>query len=91
MSSLLPSPFEAGQQNKLNLKERPAAEPGRRSSAPAPGGVDLPAPKPKRKPFSLYLDTEMMDRVKQVARHRGVTIGAVIEACVKMALEQLEG
>lgn len=91
MSSLLPSPFEAGQQNKLNLKERPAAEPGRRISAPVPGGVDLPAPKPKRKACSLYLDTEMMDCVKHVARQRGVPIGAVIEACVKMALEQLEG
>lgn len=53
--------------------------------------VALPPPKPKRKQCSLYLDLEMMDRVKSVARQRGVTIGAVIEACVKMSLDRLEG
>ena len=71
-----------------HLKERPAAE---AAGAPArPGGVGLPEPKPKRGQCSLYLDVEMMERVKRVARKRGVTIGAVIEACVKMALDQLE-
>lgn len=71
-----------------NLKERPAAE---AASAPdRPGGVGLPEPKPKRKQCSLYLDMDMMDQVKRVARKRGVTIGAVIEACVKISLEQLE-
>lgn len=86
------SPFEISkEQREQHMKERPAAESGRRISAPVPGGVDLPAPKPKRKACSLYLDTEMMDRVKHVARQRGVPIGAVIETCVKMALAQLEG
>lgn len=86
------SPFEISkEQREQHMKERPAAESGRPLSAPVPGGAALPAPKPKRKPCSLYLDTEMMNRVKHVARQRGVPIGAVIEACVKMALEQLEG
>lgn len=68
-----------------NLRERP------QDPAPdRPGGVGLPEPKPKRKQCSLYLDVKMVDQVKQVARKRGVTIGAVIEACVKMSLEQLE-
>lgn len=85
------SPFEISkEQREQHMKERPVAEPERRISALVPGGVDLPAPKPKRKPCSLYLDTEMMDRVKHVARQRGVPIGAVIEACVKMSLEKLE-
>lgn len=71
-----------------HLKEQP--EPSAASAPARPGGVGLPVPKPKRKQCSLYLDMEMMDRVKRVARQRGVTIGAVIEACVKLALEQLE-
>lgn len=54
-------------------------------------GLSLPAPKPKRKQCSLYLDAEMMEQVKRVARRRGVAIGAVIEACVRLALEQMEG
>lgn len=53
--------------------------------------VALPLPKPKRKQCSLYLDLEMVDRVKFVAQQRGVTIGSVIETCVKMSLDQLEG
>lgn len=72
-----------------HLKERP--EPPAPAREPArPSGVDLPKPKPKRKQCSLYLDAEMMERVKRVARQRGVAIGAVIEACVKMALDHLE-
>lgn len=60
-------------------------------SVPAETGpVGLPAPKPKRKQCSLYLDTELMDQVKRVAHRRNVTIGAVIETCVKMSLEKLE-
>lgn len=62
-----------------------ARGPGRSDS------VGLPAPRPKRKQCSLYLDQDMMERVKRVARQRGVAIGAVIEACVKMSLNQLEG
>lgn len=86
------NPFKLQERmREQHMEERPVAEPERRISAPVPGNVDLPAPKPKRKACSLYLDTEMMDRVKHVARQRGVPIGAVIETCVKMALEQLEG
>lgn len=54
------------------------------------GGLTLPAPKPKRKQCSLYLSEDMMERVRRIARQQGVTIGAVIEACVKTALEQME-
>lgn len=75
-----------------HLKPRPEPAPTEISSTPGrPGSVGLLAPKPKRKQCSLYLDTEMMERVKQVAHRRSVTIGAVIETCVRMSLEQLEG
>lgn len=53
------------------------------------GVLSLPAPKPRRKQCSLYLDAEMMDRVKQIACQQGVAIGAVIEACVNAALDQM--
>lgn len=76
------------QMRQQNLKERP--EPPADGTPVRPDNTGLPAPKPRRKQCSLYLDVEMMDRVKRVARQRGVTIGAVIEACVKMSLEQLE-
>lgn len=80
------NPFKLQERmREQNHPELPAA------GAPArPGGVGLPEPKPKRGQCSLYLDVEMMERVKRVARKRSVTIGAVIEACVKMALDQLE-
>lgn len=74
------------QQHLKEQPELPASSVSSRS-----GGVGLPAPKPKRKQCSLYLDMEMMDRVKRVARQRGVTIGAVIETCVNMSLDQMEG
>lgn len=77
------------QQNYRERPEPPAAEVV--GTLVRPDSVGLPAPKPRRKQCSLYLDVEMMDRVKRVARQRGVTIGAVIESCVKMSLEQLEG
>lgn len=84
--------FEVREQmRQQNLKREP--EPALEVSADhnRPGPVGLPAPKPKRKQCSLYLDLEMMERVKRVARARGVPIGAVIEACVKMSLDQMEG
>lgn len=55
------------------------------------GGLKLPTPKPRRKQCSLYLDTEMMEWVKRIAQQEGVTIGAVIEACVQAARDQMEG
>lgn len=76
------------QQNLKMPIEPPAAAPP--VEAGQGKGYALPAPKPKRKQCSLYLDVEMMETVKRVARQRGVTIGAVIEACVKIALDQLE-
>lgn len=83
------SPFEISrEQREQHLKERPAPPP--EPADQDQGAGLLPAPKPKRKQCSLYLDVDMMARVKRVAKQRDVTIGAVIEACVKMALEQLE-
>lgn len=76
------------QMRQQHLKER--TEPPAAGAPAQPGGVGLPEPKPKRRQCSLYLDVEMMERVKRAARKRGVTIGAVIEACVKMSLDQLE-
>lgn len=85
------NPFKLQERmREQHLKERP--EPAETVSVQdRPGSVGLPVPKPRRKQCSLYLDMEMMERVKRIARKRGVTIGAVIEACVKMALDQLEG
>lgn len=83
------NPFKLQERmREQNHPERP--EPLAAGAPARPGGVGLPEPKPKRGQCSLYLDVEMMERVKRVARKRGVTIGAVIEACVKMALDQLE-
>lgn len=84
------NPFKLQERmREQHLKERP--EPQEVTGQDRPGSVGLPAPKPRRKQCSLYLDMEMMERVKRIARKRGVTIGAVIEACVKIALDQLEG
>lgn len=84
------NPFKLQERARENYMKDFSDQPA--ASAPARhSGMGFPAPKPKRKQCSLYLDMEMMDRVKRVARQRGVTIGAVIEACVKMSLEQLEG
>lgn len=54
------------------------------------GGLSLPTPKPKRKQCSLYLEADMMDRIRRVAKKHGVTIAAVVETCVKAAIDQLE-
>lgn len=67
---------------------RPKADPA--ASIPGPAGPKLPEPKPVRKQYSIYVSTDMMERVKRVAQQRKVTIGAVVEACISIALDQLE-
>lgn len=79
----------APKESSISLKRKtPPFEP-----EPVPhqsGNLTLPSPKPKRKQCSLYLDAGMMDQVRCIASKKGVTIGAVIEACVKASLESLE-
>lgn len=79
------NPFEASR-NARQQNLEPAQESERKT-----GEVGLLAPKPTRKQYSVYMDVELMEQIRRVARRRGVTIGAVIEACVKLALEELEG
>lgn len=59
-------------------------------ASPSTDGLPLPPPKPKRKQYSVYVSIDTMERVKRVARQRGVTAGDVLEACVKKTLEQME-
>lgn len=72
----------------LQPKTAPEAEPAR-TAAPA-GGLNLPAPKPRRKQYSVYMDAELMEWAKRMADQRGITIGVMFEAIVKMAKEQME-
>lgn len=74
--------------SSIPLKQKPRASEQTRNVQHS--GLTLPAPKPKRKQCSLYLSEDMMERVRRIARQQGVTIGAVIEACVKTALEHME-
>lgn len=84
------NPFKVQSQLREQHLKKPL-EPAVETVAPGhSGSVGLPPPKPRRKQCGLYLDVQMMDKVKQVAQRRGVSIGAVIEACVKIALERLE-
>lgn len=52
--------------------------------------VDLKPRIRKKKTYTVYLDIELMERVQRLAKQKGVAYSVVVEACVKMALEQLE-
>lgn len=74
-----------------NLKERPESQPAETAALPAPGEIIGLEPRRRRKQtFTVYLDKELMGRVQRLAKQKDVAASAVIEACVKMALEQLE-
>lgn len=72
-----------------HLKERPEPAPAVGTSVPA--GLELEARKRRKQTYTVYLDKDLMGRVQRLAKQRGVAASAVIEACVKLALEQMEG
>lgn len=80
----------APKESSIPLKPKAPPEPVQSDDHQPTSGLPLPAPKPKRKQCSLYLDTDMMDRVRRIAKKQGITIGAVIESCVKIALEKID-
>lgn len=86
----IPSPFEVkAEQREQNLKELPELPV---SSAPSRSGkLELEARKRRRQTYTVYLDKELMSRVQRLAKQKDVAASTVIEACVKMGLEQLEG
>lgn len=77
--------------NAIPLQPKTAPNPGPARTAFPAGGLKLPTTKPKRKQCSLYLDIEMMERVKQIAQRSGWTISELMESFVKAGLEQMEG
>lgn len=79
----------ARQQHMKERPEPPAAESGGNSPS-SPEVPKLEARKRRKQTYTVYLDKDLMDRVQRLARQRGVAASAVIETCVKMALEQLE-
>lgn len=85
-------PFEIGrEQREQHLKERPDAVTAPKSASASVGLLELEARKRKKQTYTVYLDKELMSRVQRLARQKDVAASAVIEACIKMALEQLEG
>lgn len=73
-----------------HLKEHPAT--AETASAPArPGVLELEAKKRRKQTYTVYLDKDLMGRVQRLAKQKDVAASAVIEACVKMSLDQLEG
>ena len=86
------SPFEVSrEQREQHLKERQPAPPERPTQLENADPLDLAARKRTRQTYTVYLDRELMGRAQRVAKQRGVSASAVVEACMKKALEQLEG
>lgn len=86
------NPFESrGRGLSLNERSASASEPERDQRADSEsGGIKLPPPKPPRKVYSVYLDKELMERARRIAEGRGVSVAAVIEACLRECLDSLE-
>lgn len=77
------------QQHLKERTERSAPATTEVSSALA-GGVELTARKRRKQTYTVYLDKDLMGRVQRLAKQKNVAASAVIEACVKIALKQLE-
>lgn len=77
------------QMRQQNLKES-AAAPEQGPVAVQPAGLELKPRKRKKQTYTVYLDRDLMGRVQRLAERKDVAASAVIEACVKIALEQLE-
>lgn len=74
----------------LKPKLLPEQEPEQAAIRPAVE-LPLPTPRPKKKQYSVYMNTEIMGWAQQLAKQQGVTIGELLEAFIKMAREQMEG
>lgn len=85
-------PFDTRREFRQQQLKEPVEQP---SSAPAAGEkgdvLELAAKKRTKQTYTVYLDRELMARVQRLAKQRGVAASAVIEACIKNTLEQLEG
>lgn len=85
-------PFEIGrEQREQHLKERPDAVTAPKSASASASPLELETRKRKKQTYTVYLDKELMSRVQRLAKQKDVAASAVIEACVKMSLERLEG
>lgn len=88
----IPSPFEVKQQQRQqHLKERPEPPAAEAPAGPARSvGLELESRKRRKQTYTVYLDKALMGRVQRMAKEKGVAVSVVIEACIKMALAQLE-
>lgn len=86
----MPNSFEVRENaRQQHLKER--SEPAPAAETPAAAVLELGARKRRKQTYTVYLDKELMGRVQRLAKQKDVAASAVIEVCIKMALEQLEG
>lgn len=85
--------FEVRQNyRQQTLKERPEPSAEETRSIPVRrGGLEIEAKKRRKQTYTVYLDRELMGRVQRLAKQKDVAASAVIEACVKLALDQMEG
>lgn len=60
------------------------------AAPPLAVAIELEPRRRRKKTFTVYLDKDLMERVQRLAKQKDVAASAVIEACVKIALEQLE-
>lgn len=80
------NPFEIRREmRQQNLKEQAAETPAEQDDV-----LSLTAKKRSRQSYTVYLERDLMARVKQVAMQRGVPVSAVVEACLKNTLDSLE-
>lgn len=84
------NPFKLQERTReQHLKER--LEPVAAAAPPRAGKLELEARKRRKQTYTVYLDKELMGRVQRLAKQKDVAASTVIEACVKLSLEQLEG
>lgn len=75
-----------------HLKERPAPAAAESASVPpTPTALALKPKKRRKQTYTVYLDRELMGRVQRVAQQKDVAASAVIEVCISIAIDQLEG
>lgn len=82
--------FEARENVHLhNRKDQPV------DPAPVQAGetiLGIPQKKPNnRKAHTLYLDVDLMNQMKSLAKRQGVSFSVMVEAALRNALEQIDG
>lgn len=84
------NPFKIQERmREQHLKERP--EPAASAAPVGPAKLELEARKRRKQTYTVYLDKELMGLVQSLAKQKDVAASTVIEACIKISLEQLEG